>query len=130
MSGNPIAVSAGTALLKQLKNKKLYAELESKGQIFLDQLTAYASQEGIPFSSNIRGGMFGFFFSDSLPKNFDDVQKSDLEMFVNFFKGMLHENIYLPPSAFESCFLSSEHSEQQLSKTAKIAHRIFKKIKK
>lgn len=130
LSGNPIAVSAGTALLKQLKNKKLYTELESKGQIFLDQLTAYASQEGIPFSSNIRGGMFGFFFSDSLPKNFNDVQKSDLEMFVNFFKGMLHENIYLPPSAFESCFLSSEHSEQQLSKTAKIAHRIFKKIKK
>jgi len=129
LSGNPIAVSAGTALLKQLKDKNLYKRLEHKGSQFLKELSDFAAEAGIPFSTNIRGGMFGYFFAEKLPKNFEDVQRSEIGMFTQFFKGMLRENVYLPPSAFESCFLSTEHSEEQLSKTAKIAHKVFKKIK-
>lgn len=129
LSGNPIAVSAGTALLKQLKDKNLYKRLEHKGSQFLKELSDFAAEAGIPFSTNIRGGMFGYFFADRLPKNFEDVQRSEIGMFTQFFKGMLKENVYLPPSAFESCFVSTEHSEEQLSKTAKIAHKVFKKIK-
>ena len=129
LSGNPIAVSAGTALLKQLKDKNIYKRLERKGSQFLKELSDFAAEAGIPFSTNIRGGMFGYFFAEKLPKNFEDVQRSEIEMFTQFFKGMLQENVYLPPSAFESCFLSTEHSEEQLSKTAKIAHKVFKKIR-
>ena len=128
LSGNPIAVSAGTALLKQLKNKSMYSELEKMGSLFLGKLAELADKNNIPFSYNIKGGMFGFFFSKSLPNNFEDVNNTDLDLFRKFFQGMLHEKIYLPPSAFESCFLSTKHSEEVLLKAARSAEKVFKSI--
>ena len=86
LSGNPIAVSAGTALLKQLKDKNIYKRLERKGSQFLKELSDFAAEAGIPFSTNIRGGMFGYFFAEKLPKNFEDVQRSEIEMFTQFLK--------------------------------------------
>ena len=128
LSGNPIAVSAGTALLKQLKDKSIYKDLEKNGKLFLELLAEVADKNNIPFSHNIRGGMFGFFFSKDLPKNFEEVNNSDLDLFSRFFQGMLQEKIYLPPSAFESCFLSTKHSKEILMKAAKSADKVFKSI--
>ena len=128
LSGNPIAVSAGTALLKQLKDKSIYKDLEKNGKLFLELLAEAADKNNIPFSYNIRGGMFGFFFSKDLPKNFEEVNNSDLDLFSRFFQGMLQEKIYLPPSAFESCFLSTKHSKEILMKAAKSADKVFKSI--
>ena len=128
LSGNPIAVSAGTALLKQLKDKSIYKDLEKNGKLFLELLAEVADKNNIPFSYNIRGGMFGFFFSKDLPKNFEEVNNSDLDLFSRFFQGMLQEKIYLPPSAFESCFLSTKHSKEILMKAAKSADKVFKSI--
>ena len=81
LSGNPIAVSAGAALLKQLANKEIYTSMEKNAQKFLNPIKEYADELDIPFSFNVRGGMFGFFFSNSLPKNFDDVQNTNIELF-------------------------------------------------
>ena len=81
LSGNPIAVSAGAALLKQLANKEIYTSMEKNAQKFLNPIKEYADELNIPFSFNVRGGMFGFFFSNSLPKNFDDVQNTNIELF-------------------------------------------------
>ena len=128
LSGNPIAVSAGTALLKQLKNKKIYEKLEKNSEIFLQTIKNYCDGKKIPFSFNVRGGMFGFFFSKQLPKNFHEVENSNIELFNKFFRGMLEENIYLPPSAYESCFISTEHDEDKLLKAAKIAIKVLDKI--
>ena len=89
----------------------------------------YCKKENIPFSYSARGGMFGFFFSEILPKNFDDVSNSNIEMFSLFFKGMLERNIYLPPSAYESCFISSQHDENKIRKAAKTAIEVLKDIK-
>ena len=88
----------------------------------------YCKKENIPFSYSARGGMFGFFFSETLPKNFNDVSNSNIEMFSLFFKGMLERNIYLPPSAYESCFISTEHNEDKLVKAAKTAIKVLDKI--
>jgi len=128
LSGNPVAVSAGTALLKQLKNKKMFSELEKNGEIFLKGLKEEAEKNNIPFSYNIRGGMFGFFFSSKLPKNFQEVSDTNISMFNKFFRLMLEQNVYLPPSAFESCFLSTEHTKEQLMKTVKLSSNVFKNL--
>ena len=130
LSGNPIAVSAGTALLRQLKDQKIYEKLEKNAKIFLKIIKDYCDQNKIPFSFSVRGGMFGFFFSKNLPQNFDEVEKTNIEFFKKFFRGMLEENIYLPPSAYESCFISTEHNEDKLVKAAKTAIKVLDKIKK
>ena len=129
LSGNPIAVSAGTALLKQLSNKNIYANMENNAKIFLETVHQAAKRLDIPFSYNARGGMFGFFFSDELPRNFDDVQNSNIEFFSKFFRKMLDKNIYLPPSAYESCFISTEHDEEKMLKAARIAELSLEEIK-
>ena len=129
LSGNPIAVSAGTALLKQLSNKNIYVNMENNANIFLETVNQAAKRLDIPFSYNARGGMFGFFFSDELPRNFDDVQNSNIEFFSKFFRKMLDKNIYLPPSAYESCFISTEHDEEKMLKAARIAELSLEEIK-
>ena len=129
LSGNPIAVSAGAALLKQLANKEIYTSMEKNAQKFLNPIKEYADELNIPFSFNVRGGMFGFFFSNSLPKNFDDVQNTNIELFSKFFRKMLEKNIYLPPSAYESCFISTLHDEAKMLKAAKLAQESLKEIK-
>ena len=129
LSGNPIAVSAGTALLKQLSNKNIYVNMENNANIFLETVSQAAKRLDIPFSYNARGGMFGFFFSDELPRNFDDVQNSNIEFFSKFFRKMLDKNIYLPPSAYESCFISTEHDEEKMLKAARIAELSLEEIK-
>ena len=129
LSGNTIAVSAGTALLKQLSNKNIYANMENNAKIFLETVNQAAKRLDIPFSYNARGGMFGFFFSDELPRNFDDVQNSNIEFFSKFFRKMLDKNIYLPPSAYESCFISTEHDEEKMLKAARIAELSLEEIK-
>ena len=129
LSGNPIAVSAGTALLKQLSNKNIYANMENNANIFLETVSQAAKRLDIPFSYNARGGMFGFFFSEELPRNFDDVQNSNIEFFSKFFRKMLDKNIYLPPSAYESCFISTEHDEEKMLKAARIAELSLEEIK-
>ena len=78
---------------------------------------------------SVRGGMFGFFFSKSLPRNFDDVQNSNIEFFGKFFRKMLMSNIYLPPSAYESCFISTQHDEAKMKKAARVAIKVLEELK-
>ena len=103
----------------------MFSELERKGELFLKGLKEEAEKNGIPFCYNIRGGMFGFFFSNKLPKNFQEVSDTNISMFNKFFRLMLEQNVYLPPSAFESCFLSTEHTQEQLMKTVKLSSKVF-----
>ena len=75
------------------------------------------NEKGIPFSTSSVGGMFGFFFSEYLPKNFEDVVKSDDRMFKKFFYAALNRCIYFAPSKYEAGFISSTHDQYILNQT-------------
>jgi glutamate-1-semialdehyde 2,1-aminomutase len=73
--------------------------------------------KGIPFSTSSIGGMFGFFFSESLPNNFEDVVQSDDDMFKKFFYATLNQGIYFAPSKYEAGFISSTHDQSIIDQT-------------
>ena len=77
-----------------------------------------AETVGIQIQTQLIGGMFGYFFSENKVFNFQDALNSDTGKFTKFFQNMLKEGIYLPPSPFESLFISAAHSEEDLEKTA------------
>jgi glutamate-1-semialdehyde 2,1-aminomutase len=126
LSGNPVAMAAGLAMLDQLEAPDFYANLERKTQTLVEGLDKVARDAGVPFVYNAVCGMFGLFFSRE-PKvgNYAQVMASDVEAFRSFFHGMLKEGVYLAPSAFEAGFVSSAHSEADIDATLKAAHRVM-----
>ena len=118
LSGNPLAVTAGLTTLEMLKDQNPYPELGQKTAWLCEELKAAGESAGIQIQTQSMGGMFGYFFSENKVLNFQEALKSDTKMFTKFFQKMLREGIYLPPSAFESLFISTAHSEEDLEKTA------------
>ena len=107
LSGNPLAMSAGIALLNALIEINPFDELEVASSEIMVHTKNLMNDKGIPFSTSSIGGMFGFFFSENLPQNFDDVVKSDDAMFKKFFTASLNEGIYFAPSKYEAGFILS-----------------------
>ena len=105
LSGNPLAVAAGKCLISELIKTNPYQELEANANYLLTNIKSEMLKKGIPFSSNQIGGMFGFFFTEEFPKNFDDVSASNDKYFVSFFKGCLNQGIYFAPSKYEAGYL-------------------------
>jgi glutamate-1-semialdehyde 2,1-aminomutase len=119
LSGNPLAVSAGIAMLQYIKeHPELYAELEAKAQRL-----AEAAPEGI--TVNRVGSMFTWFFTDQPVTDYDSARRSDTERFKKFFHGMLERGIYLPPSQFEAAFISLAHSDADIDCTVAAARECF-----
>ena len=118
MSGNPIAVAAGLKTLEILKEQNPYPELGQKTAWLCEELKKAAENAGIQIQTQCIGGMFGYFFSENTVSNFQEALNSDVEKFTKFFQNMLKEGIYLPPSPFESLFISTAHTEEDLEKTA------------
>jgi len=117
LSGNPIAVSAGKTMLKILKEEEPYADLGRKTATLNEALSDAAKKKGIPLKTCSMGGMFGFFFSEKKVRNYEDALKCNRDYFITFFREVLSRGIYLAPSPFESLFLSSSHSEEDLDQT-------------
>ena len=117
LSGNPIAVSAGKTMLKILKEEDPYADLGRKTATLNEALSDAAKKKGIPLETCSMGGMFGFFFSEKKVRNYEDALKCNRDYFITFFREVLSRGIYLAPSPFESLFLSSSHSEEDLDQT-------------
>mgnify|MGYP003314139046 FL=1 len=118
LSGNPIAVAAGLKTLEILKEQNPYPELGQKTAWLCEELKKAAENAGIQIQTQCIGGMFGYFFSENTVSNFQEALNSDVEKFTKFFQNMLKEGIYLPPSPFESLFISTAHTEEDLEKTA------------
>jgi len=118
LSGNPLAASAGIKTLEILKEQNPYSDLSQKTSWLTSELKSYAQIAGVPIQTHAIGGMFGFFFSEGAVKNFQDALKTNKELFSRFFKSMLEQGIYLPPSPFESLFVSTSHSEEDLERTS------------
>ncbi len=120
LSGNPIAMIAGYTLLKTLKeNPSIYKELDEKGAYLEDGL--HKALNGLPHVINRSGSMISVHFSKTPVSNFASAAAADNSFFNKFFHAMLKRGIYLPPSAFESWFLSTALTKEDLDKTIRAA---------
>ena len=128
LSGNPLAMSAGIALLNALIEINPFDELEVASSEIMVHTKNLMNDKGIPFSTSSIGGMFGFFFSENLPQNFDDVVKSDDAMFKKFFTASLNQGIYFAPSKYEAGFISSTHDQSILDQTKSKIEKIIKEL--
>ena len=126
LSGNPLAMAAGATLLNLLIAQNPYKELEEKAKVILNGVKEIMISSGIPFSTNQIGGMFGFFFSEELPKNIDDVSKTNDEMFSSFINACIQNGIYFAPSKYEAGFISATHGNMEINKTLEIVKKIVK----
>jgi len=117
LSGNPLAMSAGIALIDALIKQNPFDELEKASIDIMVHTKNLMQEKGIPFSTTSIGGMFGFFFSEKMPRNFEDVVETDDALFIKFFNAALNQGIYFAPSKYEAGFISSTHDQSILQQT-------------
>jgi len=129
LSGNPIAMTAGLATLSLIEADGFFEALTAKTGSLVAGLKSIADECGIAFSTNQVGAMFGFFFTATDPvTRFSEVMNSDTSRFNQFFNGMLAEGINLAPSPFESGFVSSAHTEQDIDQTLSAARKVLSQL--
>lgn len=126
LSGNPLAMAAGLAMLEAVSQPGFFDRLGQKTAKLVNGLKATADQAGIPFTFNQLGGMFGFFFTnEETVSTYQQVMACDQARFKKFYHGMLAEGVYLAPSAFEAGFVSMAHSDAEIDKTIEAAKKVF-----
>lgn len=125
LSGNPVAVAAGLATLKLIQAPGFYEKLTEMTQRLTEGLTTAAQRYDIDFCAQSIGGMFGIYFSETIPSSFVEVMQCDKVAFNRFFHAMLKEGVYFAPSAFEAGFVSSMHGDIEFNKTFAAADKIF-----
>jgi glutamate-1-semialdehyde 2,1-aminomutase len=128
LSGNPVAVTAGLATLKQIQVPGFHDKLGAQTKKLVDGLVAAAKEAGVVFSAQNVGGMFGLYFSENCPSSFAEVMLTDKESFNKFFHLMLDAGIYLGPSAFEAGFVSIAHTDEDIALTIAAAKKAFAQL--
>ncbi|EBF5150296.1 glutamate-1-semialdehyde-2,1-aminomutase [Listeria monocytogenes] len=116
LSGNPLAMNAGFETVRQLTPQD-YDVFRTLIKRMEEGLTEISARRQVPLSINKAGSMFGFFFTDQKVTNFDTAKTSDLEFFRSYYREMLGQGIFLPPSQFEGVFISTMHTEKEIDKT-------------
>ncbi|HAO5812818.1 TPA: glutamate-1-semialdehyde 2,1-aminomutase [Listeria monocytogenes] len=116
LSGNPLAMNAGFETVRQLTPQD-YDVFRTLIKRMEEDLTEISARRQVPLSINKAGSMFGFFFTDQKVTNFDTAKTSDLEFFRSYYREMLGQGIFLPPSQFEGVFISTMHTEKEIDKT-------------
>ena len=129
LSGNPLAMAAGLALLNQLKDEEIYTKLERLTSLLALGLKQAADEAGVKVSINYLGSLLTVFFTESLVECYEQAQSSNTAQFKVFFQSMLEQGYYLPPSQFECWFVSAAHTEEDINGAVKAAKRAFQKIK-
>lgn len=118
LSGNPLAMAAGLATLRELKqHPEIYQQLEQRTAELVDSVLATAKKKGVSLTANRVGSMFTWFFQPGEVYNWDTAAKSDTQAFGKFHRAMLEQGIYLPPSQYEAIFVSAAHTESDIEKT-------------
>src|SRR5277367_1899485 len=126
LSGNPLAMAAGYATLRYLReHKDIYAKLDKLAGELVTGVNAAAKDAGVEMCHNRVGSMFTWFFAEGPVTDWTSAAKSDTAAFGRFFRAMLESGIYLPPSQFEAAFLSTAHSESDVRKTIAGAKQAF-----
>jgi glutamate-1-semialdehyde 2,1-aminomutase len=117
LSGNPLATTAGLAMLNLItEDQAVYSRLASKGERLAQGIQEQLNKIGKQFTINQLGSMFTLFFTEVAVNNFNDAKTSDLSLFAQYFQGMLRRGIYLPPSQFESWFISDAIGDIEIAK--------------
>ncbi len=127
LSGNPVAMSAGLAVLELLARPGAFERLEALAVKLADGLRQIAQDTGVPFTVRAIGGLFGFFFHPGPVRSYADAAKSDERRFRAFFHSMLDQGIYLAPSMYEAAFLTLAHGDAEVEETLAAARRAFRK---
>jgi glutamate-1-semialdehyde 2,1-aminomutase len=127
LSGNPLAMAAGVATLRNLRDNRneIYPRLEKLGANLTAGVAAAARTSGVALSYNRVGSMFTWFFAPGPVTDWGSAAKSDTEAFGRFFRAMLDNGIYLPPSQFEAAFVGAAHNERDIQNTIDTAKAAF-----
>lgn len=125
LSGNPVAVAAGLTTLRLVQAPGFHDALAATTRKLTEGLTAAAKEQGIVFSAQSVGGMFGLYFRSAPPTSYAEVMECDKTAFNRFFHAMLGKGYYFAPSAFEAGFVSAAHSTQDIDKTIQAAREVF-----
>ena len=126
LSGNPLAMTAGYAQIRYLKEHKgLYAQLDSLSGELVAGLAAAAKAAGVPMTHNRVGSMFTWFFTPGPVTDWSSASKSDTDAFGRFFRNMLDNGVYLPPSQYEAAFLGAAHTQEDVQRTVVAAKQAF-----
>ena len=129
LSGNPVAMAAGLTTLQLISKPGFFNRLSAMTKMLVDGIQDAADRANIPFATNTCGGMFGLFFTEAKQiTTFDQVMSCNQERFRKFFHGMLKQDVYLAPSAFEAGFVSGKHTRSDIKTTVGIAFKIMKEL--
>jgi glutamate-1-semialdehyde 2,1-aminomutase len=130
LSGNPVAMAAGLAMLQAIQEPGLYEQLNHKSQQLVEGLKLAADRNSIPLVTTQVGGMFGFFFSNEpVIHSFEQVTRCDMAAFRRFYHLMLEAGIYLAPSAYEAGFISLAHGDIEINATLHAADLAFAQLR-
>ena len=126
LSGNPVATACGLATLREIKKPGFFEALSTRTRRLVDGLKTVAAENGVPFSADSEGGMFGFFLLAELPQNYTTVMTTDKERFNRFFHAMLDAGVYLAPALYEAGFVSAAHTDADIDATLEAARRALR----
>ncbi|MBP8205100.1 MAG: aspartate aminotransferase family protein, partial [Giesbergeria sp.] len=130
LSGNPVATACGLTTLREIKKPGFFDALSASTRSLVDGLTQAAKEEGVPFSADCEGGMFGFFLLPELPQNYPAVLKTDSARFNQLFHGLLDRGVYIAPALYEAGFVSGAHTADDIAATVAAAREVFKTLSK
>lgn len=128
LSGNPLAVAAGLAVLKSIQDRPLFTRLESLGKKWAAGMNEIGQKLNIPVQANSCGSMIGMFFSSSPVLSFQDTQNCNAKLYPGYFRGMLDEGVYFAPSAFEAAFLSAAHTDRDVDIALDAAEKVLSNL--
>jgi glutamate-1-semialdehyde 2,1-aminomutase len=121
LSGNPLAVTAGLTALRLIKELNIYEPLDRRTESLVTRITAEAQRLGVELRANRVGSMFTLFFTSEDVRDWTSANKANRELYARFFHAMLSGGVYLPPSQFEACFVSTAHSDDLVDATVNAA---------
>ena len=126
LSGNPLAMAAGLATVRHLReHPEIYRQLETQAAALADGVLAKAKQHGVALTANRVGSMLTWFFQPGQVTDWDSASKSDTQAFAGFYRAMLDRGIYLPPSQYEAMFVSAAHTDGDIGRTVEAAGHAF-----
>jgi glutamate-1-semialdehyde 2,1-aminomutase len=128
LSGNPVAVAAGLATLKEIMRPDFYNELGNRTFLLAQSIDEAAKRHKLPFSARACGSMFGIYASATPPNSFAEVMQADKALFNRFFHRMLDKGVYLAPSAYEAGFTSITHTSVEINQTIEAAREVFAEL--
>jgi glutamate-1-semialdehyde 2,1-aminomutase len=126
LSGNPVATACGLETLRQIQKPGFFDDLSRKTRALVDGIQTAADAQGVPFSADCQGGMFGFFLFQDLPQNYATVMTTDSKRFNTLFHGLLDRGIYIAPALYEAGFVSAAHTDEDIAQTIAVAAEVFK----